>query len=364
MSNRLAPLHIGDVTVPVPIIQGGMGVRVSTASLASAVANCGGAGTIASVGLGSKAGEAEEDFIRSSREGLEHEIREARSKTNGVIGVNILAALSNFEDLARTASREGVDYIISGAGLPLRLPEFAEGSPAKLIPIVSSARVAQILIKSWEKRYNRIPDAFVVEGPLAGGHLGFSLDEIMSKQENALEHIVADVLKIVREHEQRCNVAIPVIAAGGIFDGSDIARFLKLGAQGVQMGTRFVATDECSVPDSFKQKYLNARDEDIVLIKSPVGLPGRAIRTQFIDKLIQERGEKIMCAYQCLKTCDMNTAPYCIANLLLNAVDEHLTEDAIIFASRNVSRIKEIIPVKKLMDSLVRQTVACLRKVA
>ena len=363
MSNELTPLIIGDLEIPIPIIQGGMGVKVSTAPLASAVANCGGAGTIASVGLGSKAGEPEEDFIRSSREGLEREIREVRSKTSGVIGVNILAALSNFDDLARTASREEIDYIVSGAGLPLRLPEFAEGSSVKLIPIVSSARVAHIIIKSWKKRYNRIPDALVVEGPLAGGHLGFSLDEIMAKKENVLEDIVVDVLNVVHEYEQQWDTAIPVIAAGGIFDGADIAHFLKRGVQGIQMGTRFVATDECSVPHAFKQKYLDARDEDIVLIKSPVGLPGRVIRTRFIDKLMQGTPQKIICNYQCLKTCNVQTAPYCIALMLLNAVDGHLIEDAVVFAGRNVSRIKEIIPVKELMDRLVMETNICLEKV-
>ncbi len=341
-----------------------MGVRVSTAPLAIAVANCGCGGTIASVGLGSKAGEAEENYIRSSREGLEREIREARSRTNGVIGINILAVLTNFEDLARTGVRENVDYIISGAGLPLRLPEFAEGSSVKLIPVVSSSRVARIIIKSWEKRYNRIPDAIIVEGPLAGGHLGFSLDEVMEKRKDSLEYIVSDVLEVVHECEGRRKVAIPVIAAGGIFDGSDIARFLKLGVQGVQIGTRFVATDECAVPPSFKQKYIDARDEDLVLIQSPVGLPGRAIHTRFIDKLMQGKSEEIACNYQCLKTCDVKTAPYCIAKALLNAVDENLIEDSVIFAGRNVSRIKEIVSVKELIDSLVRETIICLKKAA
>lgn len=363
MVKKIYPLVIGNLSIPIPIIQGGMGVQVSTASLASAVANCGAAGTIASVGLDSNPGRSKECFIRDSREALQREITKARMLTSGVIGVNILAALSNFEDLARTAASEDIDYIISGAGLPLRLPEYAENSSVKLIPIVSSVRVARIIIDSWKKKYDRVPDALIVEGPLAGGHLGFSLDDIMTKQENVLEGIIIDVLSVVREYEKKWDVIIPVIAAGGIFDGSDISRFLNLGVQGVQMGTRFVATHECNVPYGFKQKYINAKDEDIVLIKSPVGLPGRAVRSRFTDSLMQHTLKKIACRYRCLKTCNVATAPYCIARMLLNAVDEDKIEDAIIFAGRNVSRIKEIVSVQELISLLVTETEASLEQV-
>ncbi len=247
MSRTITPLVIGDLVIKIPIIQGGMGVQVSTASLASAVANCGGGGTIASVGLGSSGiGDVEPNYKRTSNEGLIREIRDARANSDGAIGVNILAALSNFEDLARTAAAEGVDYIISGAGLPLRLPEFCEGSNVKLIPIVSSGRVAELIVKAWKKKYKRFPDAILVEGPLAGGHLGFSLEDIQNAKPDALETLVKEVLDVVKVYEEKDGANIPVIAAGGIFDGCDIAKFLKLGAKGVQMGTRFVATDECS----------------------------------------------------------------------------------------------------------------------
>jgi len=360
MSNKLPPLHIGDLVIPVPIIQGGMGAKVSTAALAAAVANCGGAGTIASVGLGSKAGIIEANYVQGSREALIREIQDARSLSTGAIGVNILAALTNFEDLARTAAQAGADYIISGAGLPLRLPELVEGTKTKIIPIVSSARVARLIIKSWYKRYNRFPDAVVVEGPLAGGHLGFSAEEVEAQEDDALEDIVRDVLNVTREYESEHSVKIPVIAAGGIFDGKDIARFLKMGAQGVQLGTRFVATDECAVPAAFKQKYIDATEDDIVIIKSPVGLPGRALKTQFIKELFANGRKKFTCNYHCLKTCDIRTAPYCIGQQMLNAVDEKLVDDAVVFAGQNVYRVKEIVSVKALMDELVAEAEANL----
>ncbi|MDA3799571.1 MAG: nitronate monooxygenase [Kiritimatiellae bacterium] len=359
--NKLAPLIIGDLKIPIPIIQGGMGVRVSTASLAAAVANYGGAGTIASVGLGTdEAGLAEKDYIQSSRNGLINEIEKARELSNGAIGVNILVALSNFEDLARTAAQKGADYIIAGAGLPIKLPEFVKGTKTKIIPIVSSARLARLMIKSWTKKYSRFPDAIVVEGPLAGGHVGFSPEDVEAHEEDALERIVKEVLEVTTKYEKEHNVSIPVIAAGGIFDGKDIARFLKMGAKGVQLGTRFVATNECSVPDAFKQKYVDAKEEDIVIIKSPVGLPGRTLRTKFIDELMTNAKKKIICRYKCLKTCDIKTTPYCIAQQLMNAVDPSTVEDAIVFAGHNVYKVKEIVPVKTLMDELVNETIACL----
>jgi len=352
---RLPPLIIGDLTIPIPIIQGGMGVRVSTASLASAVANCGGAGTIASIGLGFFSCKKDAAFIKEECVNLLiNEIRQARALTKGVIGVNILTAVTNFAELVRAAVSESVDYIIAGAGLPLRLPEFAKDSSTKLIPIVSSGRVAQLIIKSWKKRYDKLPDAIIVEGPLAGGHLGFSKQEIESRKENALEKIVSEVLAVTASFQRSLKSTIPVIAAGGIFTGADIGRFLKLGVSGVQMGTRFVATNECEVPQAFKEKYINAKDEDIILIDSPVGLPGRVIRTKFVDSLDKNHREKFSCIYKCLKPCDVTRAPYCIAERLINAVNSDKIEEAVVFAGFNAARVKKIVPVKELMAELVQ----------
>ena len=352
---KLNPLVIGDLKIEVPIIQGGMGVKVSMAPLASAVANCGGAGTIASVGLAYGTPENETDYLNASNEALRNEIRKARKLTSGVIGVNIMVALTNYQELVQATVKEKADFIVSGAGLPLRLPEFVEDSSIKLIPIVSSAKAAKIIIKTWSRRYRRFPDAIVVEGPLAGGHLGFKFEEINEGSGDSLENLVADVLKTVEECETESNVSIPIIAAGGIFDGKDIAKFIKLGAKGVQIATRFVATVECSVADEFKEAYLKAEEEDIVIIESPVGLPGRAIKTTFIERIMRGEKDPIKCLYKCLITCNPVTAPYCIAKALCNASIGDL-DNAVVFTGSNVPKIKAIVPVKQLINELVDET--------
>ena len=362
MADKLKPLIMGDLEIKIPIIQGGMGLQVSTASLASAVANCGGAGTIASVGLGFGTEENEVDFVKASREGLQRQMRRAKELTKGVVGVNVLVALSNYEDLVRTAISEKADFIVSGAGLPLRLPEFAEGSSVKLIPIVSSGRAANIMIKSWRKRYNRTPDAFVVEGPLAGGHLGFSFKDLESLQKNPLEDLVKDVLKVVSAYEKDLGVNIPVVAAGGIFDGKDIAKFFKIGAKGVQIATRFAATFECDVSDKFKQLYIAAKESDIVIIKSPVGMPGRSLKTKLVEEVVHGRRELIKCNYRCLKTCDPSTTPYCIMHALYNAVLGNI-DNAVVFAGTNVSKVEKIVSVKELMDDIVNEAIGELSKI-
>lgn len=361
MFNELKPLIINDLKIQVPIIQGGMGVRVSTASLASAVANYGGAGTIASAALGSGTKENETNFVKASREGLQKEIRQAKELTQGIVGVNILVALSNYEDLVRTTVREKADFIVSGAGLPLRLPEFTEGSTIKLIPIVSSPRATNIIIKSWRRRYNRLPDAIVVEGALAGGHLGFNAIDLKSGNVSALEDIVTDVVKLVKDYETTAKRNIPVIAGGGIFDGKDVAKFFKLGVDGVQIATRFVATFECSVADKFKQLYIAAGKDDVIIIDSPVGMPGRVIKTRFTDKVMHGEKIPIVCNYQCLKTCNPKVAPYCIMKALSNAVSGDL-DNAAVFAGSNVSRVEKIVSVKELMDEIVQETIEELRK--
>jgi len=351
VEGKLRPLRIGDLSVEVPIVQGGMAVKVSTASLAAAVAECGGAGTIASAGLGFGTAENETDFVKASREGLQRELRQAKAATRGVVGVNILVALSNYEDLARTAAKEGAHFIASGAGLPLKLPEYVEGSQVRLLPIVSSARAAGLIISTWKKRYGRVPDAVIVEGPLAGGHLGFKAEELRARTSQPLEAIVPEVLSFTR------SLKIPLIAAGGIFDGKDIARLLKIGADGVQIASRFVVAAECSVSQRFKDLFLAAREEDVMIIDSPVGMPGRAIKTPLIERLA--RGERIRfkCGYRCLRSCNPATSPYCIAKALDNASRGELDE-AVVFAGHNVSRITEPTTVRRLFDEFVSSALA------
>lgn len=367
MENRLDPLIIGDLCIEVPIIQGGMGVRVSTSSLAAAVANCGAAGTIASVGLPPDTDENRADVPKSSREHLKKEIRKARKLSSGVIGVNIMVALSNYEDMVRTAAEENVDYIISGAGLPISLPEFAGDSSVKLIPLIASARGAELLLKTWKRRYDRFPDAFIIEGPLSGGHIaGYSLEELKRlkldmRKKPLLENALEELLDLTAKYEKKYGISIPVIAAGGIFDGKDVAKFLRLGAKGAQIGTRFVATHECSAAEEFKQLYVNAEEKDLVFIQSPVGMPAKVIKTKFLDEVLRGERKEFNCNYRCLRTCDPATVQYCIAKALIDAVEGDI-DNAVVLAGTNVSRIKEIVSVKTLIDEIVSEALEELKK--
>ena len=345
--DRVPVLKIGDLEISPPIIQGGMGVRVSRANLASAVANAGCAGVIASAGLGQFENFPGSKFVKVNEEALRYEIRKAKSLTNGIIGVNIMVALSDYDNLVKTAVEEDVDLIISGAGLPLTLPKYLNGKDIKLIPIVSSARTFQIICKRWKNRFNKLPDAIIVEGVRAGGHLGYSYECIADDTAPTLEQTIEEIIKIA----DYLAPGVPVIAAGGIFDGKDIVHFLKLGASGVQMATRFVCTDECDVHNNFKQAYLDAKAEDLTIIKSPVGLPGRVINNSFVEKIKQGKTMPFMCNYKCLKTCEPKKAPYCIAKVLANAAQGKLGE-SFAFAGSNAYRCNEIIPVKTLVEKL------------
>lgn len=353
--SAIPTLQIGDLKICPPIIQGGMGVRVSGANLASAVANEGCAGIIASVGLGDFENVSASKFVEINNEALRTGIRKARSQTKGIIGVNVMVVLSNYEELVKVCVEESVDLIICGSGLPLDLPKLTEGSGVKLIPIVSSARAFNIIYRKWKQNYNKVPDAVILEGPMAGGHLGFTFEEVTNDTAKSLEELVTDLVAFVDTLEEK----IPVIAAGGIFDGSDIAKFLKIGASGVQMATRFVCTNECDVHDDFKQAYLSAKKEDIAIINSPVGLPGRVIRNEFTQRI--KKGETIpfRCPHHCLRSCNPRTAPYCIAKVLVDASKGKLLS-SFVFAGANAYRCTEIVPVKTLVDQLKDELAACL----
>jgi len=347
-------LSIGDRTVPVPIIQGGMGVGISLSGLASAVANEGGIGVISAAGLGMIYRHLPGSFLDNSIEGLRIEIRKARQLSKGVIGVNIMVALSNYGDLVRTSVEEGVDLIISGAGLPLDLPGYLNpGSKTRLVPIVSSARAATLICNKWLTSYNYLPDAVVVEGPMAGGHLGFKPEQIFDENFR-LEKLIPEVIAAVNTFAPLAGRAIPVIAAGGIYDGSDIAKFLRMGAAGVQMGTRFVTTFECDASDAFKEAYLKAGKSDIRIIKSPVGMPGRAISSPFLDEVEQGKRQPKNCPVNCVRTCDILTAPYCIMASLTSALKGNFNR-GYAFAGSNVWRNNEIISVKELFCKLQRE---------
>jgi len=331
-----------------------MGIGISLSGLASAVANEGGIGVIATAGIGM----SEPDYFKNSFEAnlraLRKEIRKAKELTKGILGVNIMVALTDFADLVKTAIEEGIDVIFSGAGLPLNLPQFLpEHSHTQLAPIVSSARAAAIIAKKWSDKYGRLPDALVVEGPKAGGHLGFK-EEMINDPAYSLENLVAEVIESMKPFENKYGKSLPVIAAGGIYTGQDIFRFLQLGAAGVQMATRFVTTHECDASLKFKQSYINSTIDDMMIIKSPVGMPGRAIRNSFLDEVSQGKRKPYKCPYHCLKTCDYKNSPYCITLALMNAKKGNLSQ-GFAFAGENAYRATEIISVKELMDSLKKE---------
>ncbi len=340
---------IGKYEIKLPIIQGGMGVGVSLNGLASAVANEGGIGVISAAGLGLLYPEFKGNYLEKCIYGLREEIRKARVKTSGVIGVNIMVALSNYSDMVRTAIEEKVDVIFSGAGLPLDLPSYRdEDTKTMLVPIVSSSRAARLICEKWSSNYGYLPDAIVVEGPKAGGHLGFKKEQL--EDENfSLEHIIPEVVEVAKSYLGRKN--IPVIAAGGISTGEDIVRFMDLGASGVQMGSIFVPTEECDASEEFKKVYINSHEEDVRIIQSPVGMPGRAFDGEFIRSVAEGNEKPRSCPFHCIKTCDYTKSPYCIIKALYNAAKGNMKK-GYAFAGGNAYMADKIRSVKEVIERL------------
>ena len=350
----LPSLNIGGLVANLPFVQGGMGVGISLSGLASAVANEGGIGVISAAIIGFSESDLLTNYRKANIRALRREIRKARELTKGVLGVNIMVALTNFADMVRTAVEEEIDVIFCGAGLPLELPGLvAEGAKSKLVPIVSSARAARVICKRWLSRFNRLPDAFVLEGPMAGGHLGFSKDQL-DKPEFSLPELLAQLKEALLPIEREQGVTFPVIAAGGIYSGKDIKDIMDRGASGVQMGTRFVTTHECDADIKFKQAYMASREEDLVIIESPVGLPGRSLQNDFLEKVSQGKRKPFNCPYHCLATCKQKESPYCIASALINAVRGRL-EKGFAFAGQNAFRTSTLDSVKNLMATILEE---------
>ena len=344
-------LKIGNLTARLPIIQGGMGVGISLNGLASAVANEGGVGVISCAGLGLIYRNSAKDYMEACVCGLKEEIRKAKEKTSGIIGVNIMMALTNFSDMVKTAIAEKADVIFAGAGLPMDLPKYrTEGCTTKLVPIVSSARAAKIICEKWKTLYNYLPDLIVVEGPKAGGHLGFKSNQI-ANPDFSLEKIIPEVVKEVTFFEEKYNQEIPVVAAGGIYSGEDMYKFMELGAKGVQIASRFVTTNECDADDKFKQSYVSANENDVEIIESPVGMPGRALSNIFLSKVKQGLTKPKSCPYNCLRTCDYKKVPYCIMVALYNAYKGNL-DKGYAFAGSNAYLAPRISTVKEVIDDL------------
>lgn len=344
-------IKIGNKISKYPIVQGGMGVGVSMHNLAGNVSKEGGIGIISTADIGYK----EDDFginpMEANLRAIGKEIEEARkiAGEDKIIGVNVMVALKNYTDIVKECVKQNIDLIVSGAGIPKELPEYVKGSNTKIAPIVSSLRCCELIVKHWRKKYDYIPDMIVIEGPEAGGHLGFKKEELNG--ENKLENITTEVINYIKEIEKETGKEIPVVVGGGIWDSKDIKKYLDLGADGVQIATRFVATNECDASMEFKEAYVNAKKEDIKIIDSPVGMPGRALNNNFI-KNVEKDNCKINRCYNCIKTCNVASSPYCITEALINSVKGNVN-DGLVFCGSNVDRIDKIVPVHDLMQELV-----------
>jgi NAD(P)H-dependent flavin oxidoreductase YrpB (nitropropane dioxygenase family) len=352
----MKPLFIGDLKIDVPIIQGGMGVAVSLSGLASAVANQGGAGIISAAAIGMTEPGYRKKFHEANIRALRREIRQARSQTKGVIGVNIMMALTDHEALIKVAIEEEVDLIVIGAGLPLHIPRMIgeaglSGHRTKIIPKVSSAKAAHLIFRYWAEKYNTIPDAVVIEGPMAGGHLGFAKDKL-GENRVPLTQLVKDTVAVMQNYRTAFNRNIPVIAGGGVHTGSDMYEVMQAGAQAVKIGTRFVTTQECDASDAYKQAYIDAKEEDIVIIDSPLGLPGRVVKTKFVEQIMRGETKPIYCPVKCMSSCNYKEAPYCIAQALYNSAIGDM-DQGFAFAGTNAWRATEINTVADVMNDLI-----------
>lgn len=352
----MQPFNIGDLHVKLPIVQGGMGVAVSLSGLASAVANTGAIGVISAAAIGMLEPDYMKNFHEANKRALRKEIRKARTKTTGVLGVNIMMALTDHEALIKVAVEENIDVLFMGAGLPLKIPQIiAEaglfGHHTKLVPKVSSAKAASLIFRHWESRYNIIPDAVVVEGPMAGGHLGFR-KENLSKNMVPLKQLVEETVATLLPFEQRYGKEIPVIAGGGLYTGRDIYEIMIAGATAAKLGSRFVTTHECDASIEYKQSYLSATREEIVIIDSPVGLPGRVVHNDFVQQIMDGEAKPFKCPWKCLSSCDYRRAPFCIAKALFNSARGNLRE-GFAFAGSNAYMAKEINYVSDVINDLI-----------
>ena len=342
-------LKIGDLEVKIPVVQGGMGVGISLSGLAGNVSACGGLGVISTAQIGWREPDFYEKPFEANFRAIEKEIKKARELAKGgVLGVNIMVATQRYEEYVKSAVKAGIDIVISGAGLPIDLPKYVEGSKTKIAPIVSSLKSLTVICRMWERKYQTAPDLVVIEGPKAGGHLGFSREELETVTDEAYDDVIVSIIEKVKEYSEKFAKKIPVVVAGGIYERKDMEHVMKLGADGVQMGTRFVTTKECDADEAYKQSYIKAKKEDIKIVQSPVGMPGRAILNPFLEKVKTEKC-KIKHCYQCIVTCDKKTIPYCITEALVNAAEGRVDE-GLLFCGENAYRADKIETVAEIME--------------
>lgn len=346
-------LKIGKKTARVPIIQGGMGVGVSRSKLAGAVAKEGGIGIISTAQIGYDEPDFETNVCDCNIRAIEKHIKLAKEQADGgLVGVNVMVALQHYKEHVKAAVRAGADLIVCGAGLPADLPELVGKSDTAIAPIVSTRKAASVLLRMWDKKYGRTADLLIIEGPKAGGHLGFTPKQLQTITSDDYDNEILEIIQEKKIYEEKYGVSIPVVAGGGVFDRSDIEHVMALGVDGVQIGTRFVATEECDASLAYKQAYIRAAEEDVVIIKSPVGMPGRAIRNAWLQRLQQQERVPVKKCFRCIKKCNPEEIPYCITQALIHAVTGNL-EQGLIFCGANVGRIRELTTVPALMHELM-----------
>lgn len=347
-------LVIGNLVAKIPLIQGGMGVGVSLSGLAGAVAREGGIGIISTAQIGYREPDYEEDPVTANLRAVGTEIKKAKELAEGgIVGVNIMVATRYYERYVEAACQAGADLIISGAGLPAKLPAMVQDYDVKIAPIVSSVKAASVILHMWEKKYNRVPDLVVIEGPKAGGHLGFKPEEVLSFTDEDYNKEILKIMDVVQEYAQRHNKDIPVVAAGGISNAEKVKAMMELGLSGVQVASRFVTTYECDASQEFKDAYINAGKDDIVIVKSPVGMPGRAVKNQFLEN-VKNGCKPITKCYQCIKGCNAKDIPYCITKALVNAVKGNL-EEGLVFCGADVWEQNKMQSVKEVIEELFHE---------
>lgn len=344
---------IGDMKLEVPIIQGGMGVGISLGNLAGHVAKNGGMGVISTAHPGYRAEDFEKNPTEVNKRELAKEIQKAKeiAKGKGIVAINAMVAITDYAQMVEVAIKNKIDAIISGAGLPMNLPGFVKGTKVKIAPIVSSGKAARLICKTWDRRYHVAPDFVVIEGSEAGGHLGFHKEDVLNKTTAKLADIFKEVKETLQPFVEKYQKEIPIFVAGGVYDADDIKQFMDLGADGVQMATRFICTEECDADIKYKEAFINAKKEDIEIVKSPVGMPGRAIMTKLTERLKNDERIPVKRCYNCLVPCDVKTTPYCISSALINAAKGNLDE-GLVFSGSNGYRNDKIVTVKELMDEL------------
>lgn len=348
--------------LPLPILQGGMGVGVSLDRLAGAVAACGGMGTISTAVCGFEEPDFATDPKGANLRALAAQVRRAKELSHGagLVAINAMVATAQYAESVRTALRSGVDAVVCGAGLPRDLPAIAAEVPesdAALAPVVSGGRAAGLICRLWDKHHHRIPDFMVLEGPLAGGHLGFSKEEAREAQAGnpkSLSDLLREVLEAIAPYRDKYGRDIPVFVAGGIADGAEMARYMKEGAAGAQFATRFIATEECDASPAYKQRLLDARDEDIAIVQSPVGLPGRALLSPLIQRVEAGTQPAVERCIKCLSACDYKTAPYCISRALIAAVRGDW-ENGLFFCGAGAGKVNRLSTVRAQMEQIMSE---------